>query len=95
MPYADPANQALPFASGSDTSHDAAVTMRVHHGAQSLAVLGLFLSGNAWTQREIAARLGIGRPSVCARVRELEQAGRIVKTAERRESCAVYRAVVR
>lgn len=32
----------------------------------------------------------VGAPSMCARVRALEQAGRLVKTSRRRDGCAVY-----
>jgi len=47
------------------------------------------------TQKEITEDLGIGRPSVCARVYELEGRwhglpARIIRTTMRREACGVY-----
>jgi len=45
------------------------------------------------TQREVSEQCGYGRATVAPRVWELERAGLLVKTSERREGCAVYRHV--
>lgn len=92
MPYADPANRELPFQSGSDTSHDAALRAQSFVGRQGVKVL-LWFEGRGergGTQKEAAEGLGIGRPSVCARVNALEQQGRLIKTSARRAGCSVY-----
>ena len=95
MPYLEPANYALPFQSGSDTSRDAALRAKQFVGRQGLAVLAWFESrgSHGGTQKECAAALGIARASVCARVRALEQCGQLMKCsiATRREGCMVYR----
>lgn len=94
MPYIDSANRELPFQSGSDTSHAAALRAQSFVGRQGVKVL-LWFEGRGergGTQKEAAEALGIGRPSVCARVNALEQQGRLVKTTLRRGGCAVYRA---
>lgn len=85
----------LPWQAGSDTSHDAAVKASAFSGRQAANVYAFIrTSGSAGvTQREASDYLDIGRPSICARFRELEQAGRIVKTTARREGCACYVAV--
>lgn len=92
MAYADPANQQLPFQSGSETSHDAAVAARAFVGQQGARVYAFIVACGVFgaTQREIADRLNIGRPSVCARVRALEQCRDVRKTERRRDGCAVY-----
>lgn len=92
MPYLDPVNRALPFQSGSDTSRDAAVRAAKFIGQQGLDVLAWFEARGpqGGTQKECAAALDIGRPSICARVRALEEAGRVRKTEARRGGCAVY-----
>lgn len=43
------------------------------------------------TQKEAHANTGIDRASLCPRFWELEKAGQIVKTTERRGGCFVYR----
>lgn len=92
MPYLDAARE-LPFQSGSDTSREAALAAKQFVGQQGVAVLKAIADcGPAGaTQKEISAALGIGRPSICARFNALEQSWRIVKTAHRRNGCAVYR----
>lgn len=97
MPYADPINRELPFQSQSETSHDAAVQARDFVGKQGVQVWCWFESRGAYggTQREAAEALGIGRPSIAARVNALEQQGRLRKTAQRRAGCSVYTAEVR
>jgi len=90
--YLDSANYELPYQSRSDTSKDAAQAAAKFVGRQGEAVYGWFvlrgLTGG--TQRECREALGIGRPSVAARVHALECCGRLVKTAARRDGCAVY-----
>lgn len=92
MPYLDTQGQ-LPYQSGSDTSHDAAVRARDYVGKQGADVLAWIGTRGRYgaTQKEAEAALGIGRPSLCARFRALEQAGELEKkTTERRGGCAVY-----
>lgn len=92
MPYALPTQAELPYAAGSDTSRDAALQARHFVGRQGLQVLVWFEQRGAegGTQRECAEALSLGRPSVCARVRALEQHGALVKTTARRAACSVY-----
>lgn len=92
MPYADPANYELPFQSGSDTSRDAAVKAQKFVGRQGIEVLAWFVERGArgGTQREASQQLMIARASMAARVHALEKVGNLVKTAERRDGCAVY-----
>ncbi len=92
MPYLDPASYELPFASNSDTSHDAAVRARDFVGVQGETVAAWFTAqgDHGGTQREASEALGIGRPSTAARCHALEQHGRIAKTTARRDGCAVY-----
>jgi hypothetical protein len=91
MPYTD-TTPSLPFQSSSDTSRDAAIRMVPCAGRQSATVLGWFSLRGALggTQKECSEQCGYGRPSVCARVRELELAGLLVKTSARRQGCVVY-----
>lgn len=93
MPYLG-TNYELPFQSQSPTSHDAAVAAAEFIGLQGERVFEWFerQAGGA-TQREASEALGIGRPSMCARVRALELAGRLVKCSGRRQGCAIYRTV--
>jgi hypothetical protein len=92
MPYADPPNYELPFQSGSDTSRDAALKARDFIGKQGRDVLAWFTvrALNGGTQMEASAALGIARASICARVHALEKVGKLRKTDERRQGCAVY-----
>ena len=105
MPYTD---QGLPFASSvspyamttpyqrsSDTSKAAAARAQHFVGEQGETVL-IWIQARGErgaTQKDAAAALGIGRPSLCARFRALEQTHAILKTAERRGGCVVYRAL--
>ena len=93
MPYLDSSTYDLPYARESDTSLEAAEQARAFVGPQGLTVLAWLVSRGAYggTQREAAAALGIGRPSICARVHALEQTGQVVKVeGVRRGGCAVY-----
>ena len=94
MAYVDPVNRELPFVSDSDTSRAAALRAQSFIGAQGRTVLAWFVACGAHggTQIEASAALGIGRPSICARVRALELTGRLVKTSGRRGGAAVYQA---
>lgn len=95
MPYLDAPNYELPYQSGSDTSGDAALEAKAFVGRQGLEVLWWFEQWGEYggTQKDVATALKIGRPSVCARVRALEQQGKLVKTNRRRDGCVVYRVV--
>lgn len=92
MPYLNPAEQTLPFQAESETSRDAAVANRETAEIQRERVyreIAQWMGGR--TQKELARVLGMERASVAPRCHELERAGRIRKTDERRESCHVYR----
>jgi hypothetical protein len=92
MPYLD-VHQQIPFASGSESSRETAVAMRDFIGPQGERVYARIAAYplNGQTQKEIASALDLGRASVCARVRALEQAGRIVKIPDlRRGGCCCY-----
>lgn len=82
-----------PYQRSSETSKAAAIKAEPFIAAQGRTV-------SAWigrqgerggTQKEAAAALGIGRPSLCGRFRALELTSRILKTGERRGGCRVYR----
>lgn len=88
MPYL--AQLGLPYASGSDTSRDAAIAAASFVCAQGRLVLAYIRQRGSATQREASEGLGIGRPSCCARFRALELCGAIAKTSARRQACAVY-----
>lgn len=92
MPYTD-TTPSLPFQSASDTSRDAALRMVPFSGQQAITIVAWFAMRGAQggTQRECSEQCGYGRASVAARVNELEKAGLLTKTTERREHCAVYR----
>ena len=98
MPYLISSSYELPFASGSDTSRDAAKRAERFVCQQGADVLRWFLEHGArgGTQKEVAAALGLGRPSVCARVNALEKCGWLIKSvSERRQACSVYYCVQR
>jgi len=87
------------------TSQQAAEEAKAFAAHQREAVYAFIKQEGRWgaTQREIAERLGLGRPSVAARTWELhggkrhngapDYPVRIHRTGERRERCAVYRAL--
>ena len=92
MPYTQ---AGLPYAPQSETSREAAVAALAFVGPQGQKVLDAIQHSAGLTQPEISLRCGIARASVCARVRALEQAGKVRKMdGERRGNCAVYVAVV-
>jgi len=97
MPYADPSNHELPFQSGSETSYEAAKRANDFVGEQGAEVLHWLQDQglHGATQKEVAAALDLGRPSVCARVHALEKRGDLQKTEGRRDGCAVYVAIRR
>lgn len=83
----------IPFAAGSETSFKAALQARQFIGRQGVQVYHYLAQCGARgaTQREAAASLGIGRPSLCARFKALEQAGAIQPLpGTTRERCTVY-----
>lgn len=95
MPYT---NLGLPWAPQSDTSHQAAKRAELFFTDQQRKVLvdvkaqGFYGS----TQKECHARTGIARAALAPRFKELTDGGHFLKSAvERREGCAVYRAVER
>lgn len=91
MPYIDSLTPDLPFQSESPTSHAAAVKAHDFVSQQGEKVFAWFAQRRSGaTQKEASEALEIGRPSMCARVRALEQAGRLVKTSARRDGCQVY-----
>lgn len=83
---------STPYQIGSDTSKDAAKKAQDFVCEQGWKVYGwLQKQGErGGTQKEAAGKLGLGRPSLCARFRALEQGKWIVKTEHRRAGCAVY-----
>ena len=92
MPYTN-TNPSLPYASGSDTSRDAAIRATKFVGEQGMEVLAWFRQRGAYggTQKEACAALGIERPSMCARCNALEESKALIKSkTERRGGCAVY-----
>ncbi len=81
MPYADPAAQQLPFASGSDTSHDAAVAARRFAGSQRERLLQFYVQRGrvGATDSEACAAVGLSRSSCCARRAGLMHDGLVVR----------------
>lgn len=96
MPYAAPAQRELPYASGSDTSHDAAVVAGAFSELQRDRYLRWLQSRGEFggTDGEAEKQLAMRRSSVCARRNELMKDGRIVKAARRRNGCQVWRSHV-
>lgn len=86
---------SVPYQHGSETSKAAAERARAFVGEQGATVLAWLRQrgDKGSTQKETASVLGIGRPSLCARFRALEQVHAILKTSERRGNCVVYRAM--
>lgn len=84
-----------PYARGSETSRDAAIRAQSFVGEQGATVYAWILEQglHGATQKEAERALGIGRPSLCARFRALEQTSAILKTGERRGGCVVYKAM--
>ena len=83
---------STPFQPASETSREAAERAQAFVGDQGARVLAWIQVRGSFgaTQRECSEALGIGRPSICARVRALEQVGQIVKTDRKRDGCFVY-----
>lgn len=92
MPYLN-TDPSLPFASGSDTSRDAAIAARKFVGQQGRTVLAWFQSVQDGTQRECSEALNISRASMAARVNALETLGQLRRTDRRRAACTCYEAV--
>lgn len=95
MPCADPANGELPFQSGSETSHDAAVAAKEFNGRQQTQYREwLERKGeHGGTDKEAEQELKMARSSICARRGELKKAGRVIDTETRRGGCAVWRLI--
>lgn len=89
MPYTA-TQPILPWQAGSETSHEAAVHAKAFAGEQQQRVYRYLQSVDGATQKACSEVLGIGRPSIAARFRELEQLGMISKTLQRRAGCCVY-----
>ena len=73
MPYADPAHQMLPFASGCDTSRAGSEAAKKHAQTQR-EVLAAVYRQNAWvgvTDAEMADYTGLPVSTICARRNEL------------------------
>ena len=74
MPWSDSAQQRLPYQSGSDTSHDAAVMVGVTGRAdtQRLVMAALYRAHRAGlTDAEMAHHTGYQISAICARRNEL------------------------
>lgn len=86
---------STPYQRGSETSRSAAERAKDFVGEQGAVVLRFILTRGlkGATQKEISEALNIGRPSICARVRALEQTQQIEKTTAKRGNCFVYVAV--
>jgi hypothetical protein len=87
---------SVPYQRGSATSKAAAERARSFVGEQGAIVLTWIRQRGerGATQKEAEFHLGLGRPSLCARFRALEQVHAILKTGDRRDGCRVYRAMV-
>ena len=77
---------------GSVTSRRAADRAVAFAGSQRDRIQAWFTAQGTrgGTQKEASEALEIGRPSMCARVRELERDGVIVKAQRARGGCGVY-----
>ena len=100
MPYLSPADETLPYQSGSDTSRDAAIQAQDGADRQRERVYAYILGfgdGHGVTQKEaerffLANPPAVVRAALCPRFHELERAGKIEKLdGVRREGCAAYR----
>lgn len=85
-----------PYQASSDTSIAAAVAAAPKVKPQSQKILGALRIHGPMTQDEVAVTLYLPRSTVCARMRELELEGFVVKTNETRltqygKAAAVYR----
>lgn len=84
--------EGVPFASGSETSYEAALHAKTFIGEQGVRVFRWLKSRGEYggTQREAEADIRISRQSLCARFKALEDAGAIRKTRVKRAACVVY-----
>ena len=89
MPYT---RAGIAFAAGSDTSYEAGIRAHQFVQAQGIAVYRWVKSRGAYgsTQKEAEAALHMGRPSLCARFKALEEVQAIRKTEQRRAGCTAY-----
>lgn len=88
-----PPSPRVPYARDSETSKAAAERAKSFVGEQGERVYRWFVQQGVegGTQKQVSAALGIGRPSIAARVNALEREGRLIKTARRVDGCATYR----
>lgn len=93
MPYAS-VNRELPFASGSDTSHEAAVQAESFAANQRTRYFIWLLSKGTYggTDAEAEVELSMRRSSVCARRNELKAKGSVFNSGVRRGGCTAWRA---
>jgi len=93
MPYTS--QMGLPWAPQSDTSHEAAIAAEAFAATQEARVLAFVTARGAYgsTMKEAEMEMPIQRSSACGRFFALVAAGKLRKTTERREGCAVYQVV--
>jgi hypothetical protein len=95
MSYLDPVNYERPYASGINTSEEAARKAARFVCQQGRDVLAWLQTRGSYgaTQKEACIALGISRQSACGRFHALEQQGKIRKTTARRSGCVAYEVV--
>lgn len=93
MPYLDSTQPALPWQSGSDTSHTAAERARIFAGEQGARYFAWLTARGAHggTDAEAERALSMRRSSICARRNELREAKLVWRSSARRGGCAVWR----
>jgi hypothetical protein len=91
MPYADTAQARLPYASGSETSRDAAIRALAFAETQEARYFRwLSQRDQGGTDAEAEREIPMKRQSVCARRNELVNRGLVINTGLRRGHCAVW-----
>lgn len=90
-----PVRRLPPHQRGSETSRDAASRAAKFVGPQGERLYAFLLACGEFgaTDREAHVVTGIERQSICPRRRALMFQGRVVKSSEVREGCAVYKVV--
>lgn len=91
MPYTP--QSGLPFQSGSDTSHDAAIRAELFAQPQCRKYLDWLIAcgPTGGTDKEAHRGTGIARASICCRRMELKAQGLIADAGLRREGCTAWR----
>lgn len=106
MPYLGAAIHAsviAPFQRSSDTSKDAA--LKIEPARKSMrreTYVAILAAPHGLTRKELEAKTGLLTQTLCARLNELENAGRITKLVDvdneyrtvKRSGCSVYVAVL-